>query len=172
MMRQPSNRLSAFTLLELLLYVGLVAIIALSASGFVGIMLQDRAKNQAIAEVEQNGMAALGIISRAIRGANGIVSPTAGTAGASLTLTFADSAVSPTVVNLSGPTLRMSVGAGSPVEIVNNRVAVTNLRFNNATPASSLGAIRVEYTVSAVNATGRSELNFSRRFATTASLRQ
>ena len=64
------STISGFTLVELLLYVGISSAILLASSLFLATLLESRIKNQTIAEVEQQGLAVMQIITQDIRNAS------------------------------------------------------------------------------------------------------
>ena len=60
---------TGFTLIEVLLYVGIFSILLISTSVFVATLLESRIKNQTIAEVEQQGLQVMQIITQTVRNA-------------------------------------------------------------------------------------------------------
>src|SRR3990167_11517142 len=77
---------SGFTLIELLLYVAISSVMLLITSLFLQTLLQSRIKNQTIAEVEQQGLAVMQLITQAARNADSINSPATGASAVSLSL--------------------------------------------------------------------------------------
>lgn len=161
-----------FTVVELLLYVSMCAILILAISVFLAVLLSARAKNQSAAEVEQQGARALGVIVQTLRNADNINSPAIGVTGASLSLNTYSGALNPTVFDLSGGTLRVTEGTGSPVALTNSKIAISNLSFQNLSYANTPGLVRIQFTAAYVNGSGRNEYNYSRSFSVSASLRQ
>ena len=146
-----------FTLIELLLYVSIVSAMILSIAAILPLFMQSRVKNQTISEVEQQGTAALQIITQTLRNAETITSPTIGTSASSATIDVVSAGVDPTVLDLSGGVLRITEGVGSPVSLTNSRVTVSGLTFYNLSRTSTPENLRIQFTVTSVNTSGRNE---------------
>lgn len=135
-----------FTLIELLLYVSIVGTVIFSIAGFLSLSMQSRLKNQTIAEVEQQGVQVMQIITQAGRNATDI----------NFTSTF----------DLSGGVIRENT-----IALTNSRVVASDLTFQNLSRAGTPGTIKVQFTLTHVNPEGRQEYNFSKTFYGSASLR-
>lgn len=140
-----------FTLIELLLYVSLSGIIVFSISIFMASLLEARVKNQTIATVEQEGAAALHIITQTLRNATAINSPATGNTAATLSVNTAVPANNPTVFDLSGGAIRMKEGAGAAVPLTSNLVIVSNLLFQNLSRPTTNGNIHISFTITHVH---------------------
>lgn len=160
-----------FTLIELILYLGLAATIILAVSLFFIAMLSSRIKQQAIAEVEQQGARVMHIITQATRNADTITSPGTGSSASLLTLDMVPTAVDPTLFDLSSGLIRITEGVGSAVALTNSRITASLLTFQNLSRASTPGTIRIQFTLSHLNPTGRNEYEYSKTFYGSASLR-
>lgn len=166
-----SQKQSGFTLIEMLLYIALSSIVLLALSQFFVLSLSIRAKAQSVAEVEQQGSLALKTMTQIIRNASAITVPTAGAASSSLTITVPTGVKSPTIFDLSGGVLRIKEGAGSPINLTDSRVAVTNLVFSNLSVTADHGTVRIQFTLSRINASSTNEYNYTQNFSGTATLR-
>ena len=163
---------AGFTLIELLLYVSLSAVILLAVSAFLAMLLQSRIKNQTVAEVEQQGLQVMQLITQTARNAENITLPVQGASATSLTLDVATGVNDPTVVNLAGGAIRITEGTGSPVPLTNSRVTASGLTFQNLSRSATPGVVRIQFTLTHVNPEGRNEYDFSKIFYGSASLRQ
>lgn len=76
-------------------------------SVFLSTLLESRIKNQTIAEVEQQGIQVMQIMSQTIRNSNSVTLPTIGTNGSSLTLTVPVGSKNPTVFDLASGVIRI-----------------------------------------------------------------
>lgn len=170
-MKKNSSR-SGFTLIELLLYVGIASSILLISTLFLQTLLESRVKNQTIAEVEQQGLQVMQIITQTIRNAENITSPAIGASAASLVLDVAPAGDDPTVFDVSAGTIRITEGVGLPISLTNSRVMVSSLVFQNLSRANTPGVLRVSFTLNHVNLGGRREYEFSKTFYAGGSLRQ
>ncbi len=161
------------TLLELVIYIGLVAGLISSLSLFFFYAHSARLRNQMIADVEQEGARVLELMLGAIRNADNITSPPSpspgGPATSALQLDVFDVAKDPTVFDTSGSVLRRKEGTSPAMDLTSGRVAVSTLSFINLTPAGTPGTVRVQFTLSTASASG--PYTYSRTFYGSASLR-
>ena len=135
-----------FTLIELLLYVSIVGAIIFSVAGFLSLLMQSRVKNQAISEVEQQGVQVMQIITQTGRNTTNINFSSA--------------------FDLSGGAIRENA-----IALPNSRVVASNLTFQNLSHTGTPGTIRVQFTLTHINPEGRNEYNYSKTFYGSASLR-
>jgi Tfp pilus assembly protein PilW len=169
---QILNSKRGFTLIELLLYVGLSSIILFVISMFLAMLLQARIKNQAIAEVDQQGLRALRVITEAVRNADAITSPAQGASAAALVLEMPAPPADPTRFDLNASSsLRVAEGASAPVPLTNGRVTLSGLTFQNLSRPDTPGAVRIQFTMSYVNVSGKNEYRVEKTFTGTATLR-
>lgn len=164
---------NGFTLVELLLYVALAGTLLFSASMVLATLFEVRVKTQTMSEVDAQGNAALQIIAQALRNASSIQAPAtqaASTTGISLAMYTAG--VNPTVFSVSDGILFMREGTGIAIPLTNSRVGISDLLVTNLSRPSTPGIVRVSFTLSYLNPSGRNEFNYSKSFTTSASLRQ
>lgn len=161
-----------FTLIELLLYLAIISLILLPISSFLSSFFEARVKNQTIMEVEEQGVSVMNIITQTIRNAEAINTPPVGSSAPSLSLNVVDAGLDPTLFDLSGSTLRVTEGAGSPVALTNTRVLASGLTFQNLSRPGTPGVIRIQFTLSRVNPEARYEYNFTKTFYGSATIRQ
>ena len=162
---------TGFTLIELILYVGISSFILLVAFLFVSQILEVRTKSQAIAEVEQQGDWAVQIITQAIRNSKSPINfPAVGVSGNYLSLAMDDSAKNPTVFNLSSGAITMSEAGVGELNLTNSNVVVSNLSFQNVSRTGTAGNIKFSFVVSYNNKDGaRYEFNYAKTFYGTSS---
>lgn len=165
------SKKSGFTLVELLLYIGLAATLLLSISVFLSISLESQAKNQTIAEVEQEGQRVLQLITQTIRNASSTNYPTASNSSSSLSLITPIPSKNPTVFNLVSSTIFITEGVVQSTPLTSSRLTVSNLQFDNFSRINTRGIIRVSFTLTYNNLTGRNEFDYSKIFYGTATLR-
>lgn len=162
---------NGFTVMELSLYVTLVAVVLVMATSFAWNIINSRAKAFAVQEVEQNGRYILEKISQATRQATDISAPSTGTTGTALTLVMKNAAQSPTVFSLSGNQLTMAVNGAPAVSLHSPDVKITNLTFTNLSSANGKSRhVRIQFTVQTVNPSGRNEYAFVDSFETSVEL--
>jgi type II secretory pathway pseudopilin PulG len=162
---------SGFTLVELLLYIGISSAILLVVSMFMATLLESQIKNQTIAEVNQQGIQVMQIMTQAIRNSNSISSPTIGVSGTSLSITTNLSSTTPTSFDLVSGTIRIKEGANSVVALTNSKVLASNIIFSNLSRTGTPGVVKISFDLSAVNNSNRNEYSFNKTFIDSASLR-
>jgi Tfp pilus assembly protein PilW len=174
MMQQTghSPTIKAFTLVELLLYVSLSGAILLTLSMMLTQTLQIRVKNRTLADVDQQGIQAMQIMTQTVRNANTITTPIQGASGTSMAVTVPTAGNSPTQFTLASEVLRITEGAGSPVNITSSSIRVTSLQFSNLSRGTTPGTVRIQFTLAAANSTGRSEFDYQKTFTGSASIRK
>ena len=138
---------------------------------FTGMIVDARIKNRTVAEVEEQGNHAMRIIAQTIRNSTAINLPVTGAVGPTLGVQSIDPLLNPAIFDLSGSTLRIKEGAGSPVDLTNSHVAVSSLSFENLSWPATPGIIRVSFIISYLNPQGRNEYDFSKTWSTSISLR-
>jgi len=162
----------AFTLIEFLIYIGIVGLVLIAAGAIALNILFDKAKLTAIEEVSQNTRFTMEKIANTVRNAQAINSPAISASAPALSLQMADSGKNPTVFDLFGGAVRIKEGAGSAVNLTSSKITVTNLQFSNISYASTPGTIRIQITVKSINPGNRQEYNFEKIFYTTANIRK
>ena len=162
---------NGFTLIELLLYIAVASIIVFTTASMLRFTLESRVKNQTIAEVEQEGAQVMALITQTVRNGTLINSPTIGNSAASLSLVVTDGASSPTVFDLSSGAVRIKEGAGATINLTSSRITVSNLNFQNLSMTDTPNIIRVSFTVTYTNSSGRNEYDFAKTFYGSANLR-
>lgn len=166
------RKFKAFTMVEMLLYIGLVSILIGTLASFIGAFNQARLKASTIEEVNEQGMYLSEVISQAIRDGNTITAPTAGNTATTLILaTTKIPSRNPIVIQLTGSKLFISEAGGTQVQISSDRVVISALSFINTSQLTTNGNLKFQFTVNYVNATGRSEFNYQQTFYGSATTR-
>ena len=161
-----------FTLIELLLYVGLSSLLLLIFSMFLAMLLSARVKNQAIAEVDQQGLFVMRVVTQAVRNAESVTSPAPGASAAALVLQTSSAPTDPTGFDLNASSsFRIAEGAAAPVPLTNARVTVSDLTFQNVTRTNAPGAVRIQFTLTHINPSNKNEYRVRKTFTTTATVR-
>lgn len=145
---QDSNK--AFSLLELLIYIAILAIVMVILAASFTAINKGRGKSEAQIEVNSNIRFALERIGQDIRSASSISVPASGATSTSLTTTVSGTQVSYCLT--SGTLRRQSAGAcsASSEAISSQSVSITNLvftRLENANTITGKTAISVEVAI-------------------------
>ncbi len=171
-MKHTTKKLNrGFTIVELLLYISISSSILLATFTLLSLSLQSRIKNQAITEVNQQGVQVMNLIRQSIRAAYEVNLPEIGSEDPSLSLAFTNEENDPTVFDLADGVIRVTEGAGSAIPLNNSRVIASDLVFQNVTRNNSYGIVRVQFTLSSASQNGRNEYEFSEVFIGSAALR-
>lgn len=164
-MKRHSKQASGYTLIELLLYVVIIGSLLGAVVSFFGTVTEARVKNQTVAEVNDQGTAAMDYITQTIRGATSISAPaTGGVAATSLTLVVPTGALSPTVFSLSGTTLQVKEGVDPAVALTSGDMQISNLSFKNLTRPGTSGVVQVSFTIARTNPNNRNEFDYQKTF--------
>lgn len=158
------REIRAFTMVEVLLYVSLVSIMLVVLSTFFGAIVQSRQRAQVIADVNEQGVQIMQILTQTIRNSTAITAPAVGVSASAATFTVTTAGLSPTVFDLNTGVIRMAEGAGTAIPLTSNRVTATSLTFTNLTRTGTKGTVRIQFTLSHVNPSNRREFNYSETF--------
>ncbi len=144
-MRAPKG----FTLLEFIIYFGLIAIVVGAITAFSVDVLKTRSKTAVIAEVEQNMRFGMQRILRTVRQATklNVGASTFGSDAGVLSVDMAAASNTPTVFDLSGGVLRIKEGSGAATPLTSPLVTVTKLRFAKDNLGGNNNAVTTEMTV-------------------------
>lgn len=167
---KPNPR-DAFTLIELILYVGIMSVILITISISLDTLVKSETKSRTVTEVEQQGLSAMDIITRTIRSATEINSPTPGVSGATLSLAIG-APNNPTIFRVSSSTLEMKEGVGSYIALTNSQVEVSGLEIQNLSRGNTPGIVSVMFTITSINASTRGEYSYNKTFRASANIRK
>lgn len=164
-----------FTLLELLLYVAISAIIMSGIVTLLILLMNSRVKNQTVTEVESQGAFIMQELGASIRNSAAITAPAAGASATSLTLDTRDDTKDPVIYSLTSGVVSVTEGSGPKPTVTplnSSAVTVSGLSFQNLSLAGTTSqVIRVTFTVTYTNPSGRDEYNYSKTFYNSYSLR-
>ncbi len=162
--------ISGFTLTEVILYISLAAFTLLATSTLFFYVIQAKIKQQAISEVEEQGNTLLRVITQTIRNAQNFDNLSPGTTSATQLSVTSPSGTS-TVFTLVNGTLNSRENGGSDVALTSPRVIMTNLLFENLGQPTTIGAIRIRFTLSTVNQSAIQEFSYQQTFYGSATTR-
>lgn len=132
---------SGITIIEMTLYIGIVALISSSLVGLYIEIIKLKSKATAIQEVNETIRLAASKIEYEIKSAHSIIS-----VGSSLSLAFTDSSRNPTTIALDNGRIRFSVGS-SIAYITSNLVNINTFTLTNLSSGDTLSQ-HVRYTLS------------------------
>ena len=160
----------AYTLIEVLVYVGLTSSLMIVIVSLVTFLLQNRVKSQTINEVESQGTILMQQLSKIIANARGIDMPVSGTSSNSLTLDVYNSSNDPTVISVNGSELQITEGTLAPITLTSNKVLISQVNFISSGAGTTNGSIKISFTLSYNNPGNLQEFNYQQNFYGSASI--
>ena len=164
--------MKGFTIIELIIYIVIVAGVLLALFNFGWEIIYGDIKSQTIREVQQNSRFAMGKITESILSATGINSLLEGSSASSLSLEMEDLSLNPTIFEVFDGKLTINQGSNPSYQLTNDRVRVTNLQFSNLSYRNTHGTIKVEMVIEYFNLGNQSQYEASLFTENTISLRQ
>lgn len=146
-MSAPSSR-PGLSLIELLLFLGLLAITSVALIAFFLSSGDSQVRQQAIADVDQGGIQLLQVLAYRIRHAERVRHPAQGNSGGILLLQNAQAEIDPTVIGVQSGS--MILEDAEEEHLLNDpTVQVTNFRVVNTSASSTRQSVVVSFDVSA-----------------------
>ncbi len=174
---------NCFTLVELILYIGISSIILLSVSTLISFLLESQAKNRAVMSVEQQGAYITQLITQNIRNGYAILNPIKNNQTESIEIVKTHDAPDYDdlvifFIDSDNMIMRNILLVGSevkddiPTTINNSDIIVTNLSARNLSVDGIPYSISFEFKVSYKQDNNRHEYIYSKYFYGGASLRK
>lgn len=163
---------NGFTLIELVIYFAIVAVILLVAVNFGFRIIENRTQIMAYREVQQNSRFAMDLVVKKIRSASWVREPAAGATSSSLILGMPDQSFNPTIFEVTDGVLQVTEGANGPFPITSDQVKISNFLLTNTSYAGTPGNIGIDITVEYNNKSGRPEYDAVLSLSSSASLRE
>lgn len=160
-----------FTLVELIIYIGLMTLLLVGIASFSLAFFSFEKRNELFFEVEEQGIQVMRTITQTIRNSESISYPAQSGVDNFLNVSVYDTAKAPTIFSLSNNSILMQEGSDAAINLSSPKVIISNLLFTNLSQINTPGIIKIQFSVSAYNPNNRPELNFTKTFYDTASLR-
>ncbi len=135
-----------FTLLETLIYIGLVSVITSSFIAASYQIIDSRGRVQSQLELTENKKFLVEKLKWVLASNQSINLPSLGSSDANLSVNKLNYGNNPLVVNLASNQIWLTLGSGQPVPITNSQVVVTDLVFTHQ-DLSNRSVMRVQATV-------------------------
>lgn len=162
-----------FTIIELSLYMALAAVVLGAVVGIQVTLDRARIKHEVISEVEGQATQVLQYITYTVRNAQTITSPSTSSSGGSLVVTPFDSALDPITITESGGVIAVCEGAGcTPIPLTSPNITISDLAFENLARPGTSSSIRIHFTATYTDTTGRNEYAWSNTYYASATVRQ
>ena len=166
-----NNSHTAFTLLELLIYMAMAAIL-LAIVGSVGVsVLSNKARLNTLEDIGSDGRFVSQRVIDLIDSADSVNFPNYGSASSSISLAMAETTKNPTIISVQNNRLMIKEGASTAQALTIADVQVSSLNFTNMSVSPEPATIRSQITLSS-QSTGLSDYNLSRTFVTTTNIRK
>lgn len=159
---------SGFTLVELLVYLGVISFVLLAVASFAFEFATSSLKSSVIEEVNRNARFAMSRVAQEIRESSDVNtgSSTFGSNPGTLSLATASGGTNPTIINVASGALDIQQGAGAVLPLTSSKVSVTNFTVENLAVAGKTKEIRVTLTLTSVG-TGQSSVSTTTTLTTT-----
>lgn len=149
MNKQQGKR--GFSILEMILYVGIISMVMVTVVSLAISLLNLRVKERAMASIQSNEARILGRLEDAARHATALNIGTSVFSADPGTISFdmADVGVDPTIFSLTADdgALQVQEAGGAVVTLTTDDISVTNFTVTNLTTAEDVGILRVEMTL-------------------------
>ncbi len=162
---------NGFTLVELLVYFGILVLLLLIIGTILFNVIQSKTKLETVQETSQNARTVMELISDRVRNAQSVTSPAQGASGAGLTLVMADATKNPTIFSVSSGKLQIKEGSGATTTVSSDNVTISSILFSNVSYSGQPGSVRIQMTISSSDTTGRREYTNQETFYTTVTTR-
>lgn len=145
--RIPSK--SAFTLIELILYIGILSFMVVALIQFNLHSLRTGEQNRMQQEIQQSGEFSLERILREIRAAEAvnIEESTFDSEEGRLSLSIMEESQNPTLISLEEGQVMLQQGGESPIALTPDSITITQLQFTNLSVEGHTTTIHVEMEV-------------------------
>lgn len=136
----------AFTLIEMLLYIGISSVVFVVVLRVMMSVLESRQRITSATEVQQSLRVVLNRMNDVSMNATGINVGTSvfGSVAGTLSFSMSGSTVNPIVFSLSGSRITIKTGSQPAIVVTSPKTKVDILRFTNLTPVSGVPVVRVE----------------------------
>ncbi len=159
------------TLIETVLYLGILSAALLAVAAFLALASATRVKARSILEVDQAGTTVLEVMTQAIRNATAVREPAAGTVSSRLELDGASPSGGSMVFDLVDGVVRVSMDGADPVALTDGRETVSLFLISDVSAPGTPSAVRVQFEIWRTVLPGRNEYQYNRTFSGTAVLR-
>jgi type II secretory pathway pseudopilin PulG len=156
---------AGFSLLELMMFLGILAIISGTLTAVFINTQEARVRQQSVSEVEQRGTQLLETFTKTIRHAEAILAPASGQTGSILALQMALNVEFPTILSKTASGVIILVQKTSTAALLNTNVIAKNLTFKNYNGTNIVFSFDLQATIPLVHPT-----IYSRHFESTTTL--
>jgi type II secretory pathway pseudopilin PulG len=133
------------TLIEMIIYIGIVAVLLLGVGGVSLAAMESKTKTRAMSDVLSGGGGALAAIIRHTEGSAAIVAPTPGATSSTLTLIPRTPGAPSTQITLANGAITFNDGVGAPLLLTPNEIAIDTLVFTGLGAGSTSTGVMITF---------------------------
>lgn len=159
-----------FSLIELLVYIAILGILLVLSTSLVSLIEKNRARNQAISIVEQEGAQVLTQITQLVRNSTAIVVPTIGNTGTTLSITPYGGVSGSQQLSLSAGVLSLTLSPSPATALTSSKVVASSLSVANAANTGTNGSVQISFVLTSNIPSNVTP--YSKTFTSTASIRR
>ncbi|MEK9152858.1 MAG: prepilin-type N-terminal cleavage/methylation domain-containing protein [Patescibacteria group bacterium] len=169
-----AGRYRGSTLLELMMYIAIVALVLTAATSFAFEFALTRAKTLALEEAGRNARFAISRIATEVREASdiNIGASTFGSNPGTLSIATVVGANDPTVFSVSGTTLNVKQGAGAVLPLTSPKVQVSEFIVTNLSTTGKTKIFRIHLRLISTNPSALQTFDADYTFETTAQVQK
>ena len=153
----------AFSLVEVMLYTAILSVFLLSMTSFINSVIQAKAKNRIILDVERQGEYISSIIYEKIKNSQSINYPIS-SSNNSLSLNTNDSNLNPTVISIVDDKISIKEGTAPVVYLNSDNIIAENLVFTENSFSASPENISATFTLRTDSMSNRAEFNYDQDY--------
>jgi len=172
MKKIKNKKKSGFTLVEILVYIGILSVLVLAVSSFILWSVRSNAKTKAIRKTMNDARRAMEIMSYEIKEAIGIYTPTCSSSQLSLgTSKYLATGEQTSYIDffICDQKLCLKKESQVPVALTSNETEIDNLTFTQI--GVDFSSIKIDLTMNYKNPQNRSELEASVSLSSTVGIR-
>lgn len=133
-----------FTLIDFLIYIGILSFLLVGLGGIAWNIIEGGERSEASEEITYNAFFALDKIGQKIRESNSVTTPIVGGSGDSLVLDMPSADITFAVSN---NILQMTEVGSTAVDLITDKIEVTNLEFKNTTQPGGPETVTINLTI-------------------------
>lgn len=170
MTRRTYKSPKGFTLLEMILYVSITALVLSGTATLLLVTISADARTRTVQDVDISGFRIIETVNRLVKNSASIEEPTTGTESGSLILHPTEAGLDPIIIRATDGVLMIQEGGGSPIPLTPSGVGVVSIVFRNMGGATS--SIKTEIVLRRETQSSRTNLQYTGTYYGTATLRK
>ncbi|MCA9378857.1 prepilin-type N-terminal cleavage/methylation domain-containing protein [Candidatus Dojkabacteria bacterium] len=143
------NKQKANTLVEVILYMAITAILAIAITSFLSALLSSRSRFETVQAVDNEAVAILEVVNVYLRNATTITALGSGSSANFITFDSKVASANPVTISVSGNTLQLREGAAGPfINLNSSNTSISAVLFTNVSQNDLLmPSIRLSFSL-------------------------